>query len=389
MKRIVLCADGTWNEAEKKDKATGRPLPTNVLKTARAVLPRSSKGVEQVIYYHEGVGTNGWIDKCTGGALGKGMEHNVRALYRFLVYNFEPGDELYFFGFSRGAFTVRTLAGFIQKVGLLEKDDEYYTPAIYDLYQSNTVPNSQKWQKTFLNIKGTRPCPPIRYIGVWDTVGALGAPGFIGQLFGRGKYKYHDIGLNPNIQNVFHALAIDERRKSFEPSMYIKPCDWNGTLEQVWFAGVHSNVGGSYCPDGLANEALHWILEKAEGLGLEFEKAFLAHYLPCFNSVLNNSMKGVYRIMGSRIRSIGKHPTDGEAVHQSVLDRMNLFKTEYNPLNLCGCLSKSALRIVDTTRIPRGTPCPPLSPQANVTGCCSIKYWWQRLSKWIGLKNGS
>src|SRR5574341_546754 len=136
MKRIVLCADGTWNEPERKDEESGKLLPTNVLKVARAVLPRSKTGIDQVVYYHEGIGTGGPLDRVTGGAFGQGMARNVRSLYRFLVYNFSPGDELFFFGFSRGAFTVRTLAGFMAKVGLLEKDDEYYVPEIYELYQS-------------------------------------------------------------------------------------------------------------------------------------------------------------------------------------------------------------------------------------------------------------
>jgi len=357
MKRIILCADGTWNEAEKKDKTTGRPQPTNVLKTARAILPRSSSGVDQIVYYHEGVGTEGGLDELTGGAFGSGMSQNVRALYRFLVYNFEPGDELYFFGFSRGAFTVRTLAGFMHRVGLLEKDDEYYTREIYELYQSSMPYDSPEWIHAFRNIQGTHPCPPILFIGVWDTVGALGAPGALGQLFNRNKYKYHDIGLNPEIQNAIHALSIDERRKPFAPSLWTKPAGWNGALEQVWFAGVHSNVGGSYSPDGLANEALHWMIEKAEGLGLEFDKPFLQHYLPCFNSVLNDSMTAMYKVMGPRARRIGGHAADGEAVHQSVIDRLNFSDCHYDPQNLRDYLASGNPRVTNTTRIPRGTPC--------------------------------
>src|SRR5262245_50213767 len=127
MKRIVLCADGTWNEPERNDEKTGRPQPTNVLKVARSVRPRSGSGVDQVVDYHVGLGTNWGLDRVTGGAFGSGMSHNVRALYRFLVNNFVEGDELYFFGFSRGAFTVRTLAGFMRQVGLVQKEDEYYT----------------------------------------------------------------------------------------------------------------------------------------------------------------------------------------------------------------------------------------------------------------------
>ena len=360
MKRIILCADGTWNEAERKDEKTGRPQPTNVLKTARAVLPRSSTDVDQVVYYHEGVGTEGGLDKFTGGAFGSGMAQNVRALYRFLVYNFEPDDELYFFGFSRGAFTVRTLAGFMNKVGLLEKDDEYYTPEIYNLYQSSTPSDSPKWQHAFRNIEGTRPCPPIKFIGVWDTVGALGAPGALGQLFHRNKYKYHDIGLNSNIQHAFHALAIDERRKPFAPGLWTKPSGWSGALEQAWFAGVHSNVGGSYSPDGLANESLHWIVEKAEDQGLEFDKPFLEHYVPCFNSVLNDSMTLMYRLMGPHKRPIGEHAAQGEAIHQSAIDRSNLRDCEYDAQNLREYLGRGNPRMTNTQRITRGTPCPPL-----------------------------
>lgn len=121
MKRIVVCADGTWNEPERKDKQSGRPQPTNVLKVARALLPLASTGVGQVVYYHEGVGTFNRLDKWTGGAFGRGLERNVRSLYRFLVFNYESNDEIFFFGFSRGAFTVRTLTGFMNTVGLLQR----------------------------------------------------------------------------------------------------------------------------------------------------------------------------------------------------------------------------------------------------------------------------
>lgn len=173
----------------------------------------------QVIYYHEGIGTGGPLDKFTGGAFGRGMEENIRNLYRLVVYNYEPDDELYFFGFSRGAFTVRSLAGFMHKVRLIEKDDDYYVLEIYACYESNKGPGSPEWRKAFHKVQGTRPCPPIRFVGVWDTVGALGAPGLLGQLFNKKKYTYHDVGLNPAIQNAVQALAIDERRKPFAPDI--------------------------------------------------------------------------------------------------------------------------------------------------------------------------
>lgn len=353
MKRIVLCADGTWNESEEISKATGRPQPTNVLKVARAVKARSDQGIDQVVYYHKGVGTLGKTDQLTGGAFGDGMEVNVRDLYRFLVYNYEQGDEIYLFGFSRGAFTVRTLVGFMAQIGLLQKDDEYYTRRMYELYESSTQVGSAEWNKAFHRIQDHRPAPPVKFIGVWDTVGALGVPGAIGNLLNRNKYQYHDIGLHPNVQHAVHALALDERRKPFAPSLFTRPAGWTGTLEQAWFAGVHSNVGGSYSPDGLANEALHWIVERAESLGLEFDATFLAKYTPCFNSTLNDSMSWYYREQPRQITPVAG---DGQCLHQSALDRMALAAMNYVPKNVTPAVE--ALPVVNTRRIARGTPCP-------------------------------
>lgn len=357
MKRLVVCADGTWNERDALSE-DGTRRPTNVLKVARSVLPQAADGTPQITFYLEGVGTGGGLDKYTGGAFGDGIEANVRALYRLIVYNYEPGDELYFFGFSRGAFTVRTLAGFMNKVGLIQKDDDYFVPEIYACYEKAHGPGSAGWDKAFRRVQGTRPCPIIRFIGVWDTVGALGAPGFLGQIFNRGKYKYHDIGLNPTIQNAFHALAIDERRKPFAPNLWKRPPGWGGQLQQAWFPGVHSNVGGSYSPDGLANEALHWLIEQAERLGLEFDPTYLRYYRPCFNSVLNDSMTAVYRAMGPYVRLVGQQLPDGEVLHQSVLDRIAHEASHYTPANVTDSLKSSgAVPVVNTSRVSRGEPC--------------------------------
>ena len=358
MKRIIICADGTWNIRDQLDKKTGRRHPTNVTKIARGILPTAADGTPQVVYYHEGVGTNGPLDRVTGGAFGSGMEENIRNLYRFIIYNFQPGDELYLFGFSRGAFTVRSLVGFMNKIGLIGKNDDYYVPELYACYEKNTGPGSKEWEKAFHNVRTQQPCPPIKFIGVWDSVGALGAPGLIGQMFNKKKYEYHDVGLNPHIENAFHALSIDERRKPFKPSIWKKPPQWNGQLQQAWFAGVHSNVGGSYSPDGLANEALHWIVQQAETLGLEVDRPFLEYFKPCFNSTLNDSMTAAYRVMGPFIRSIGKHLKDGECLHQSVVDRMQHGPSHYHPENLKHYPEHfHDLPVVNTTRIARGQPC--------------------------------
>jgi uncharacterized protein (DUF2235 family) len=357
MKRLVICADGTWNVRDQLDKTTGLRRPSNVTKVARAVLP-SDGAIAQIVIYHEGVGTSGGFDKFTGGAFGDGIEKNIRELYRAILYNYVPGDELFLFGFSRGAFTVRTLAGFMHAVGLLNKDDDYWLPEIYGCYETGKRPGSAEWNTATKGLEHTPlPCPPIKFIGVWDTVGALGAPGIIGQLFNRKRYQYHDVTLNPTILNAYQALAIDECRKPFAPSVWIRPDAWTGTLEQAWFAGVHCNVGGGEHRDGLANEALHWIVEKAEALGLSFDKQYLSYFRNCFNSTLDDSMTPFYRLMGPNVRAIGVHGPD-ERAHQSALDRRLLASCNYAPPNLNAYLtSHPQAPPYVTTRVPCGTPC--------------------------------
>jgi hypothetical protein len=222
MKRIVICADGTWNIRDQIDKRDGRRHPTNVTKLARAVLLRAADGTSQIVYYHEGVGSGLGLDRYTGGAFGRGIEANIRELYRFLVYNYDLDDHLFFFGFSRGAFTVRTLASFMAKVGLICKGDDYYVPEVYSCYEKQDRLGSPEWAHAHHNIRTPRPCPSILFVGVWDNLGALGAPGLMGQLFNRGKYKYHDVGLGPHILNAYQALAIDEQRKAFAPNLWTR-----------------------------------------------------------------------------------------------------------------------------------------------------------------------
>ena len=357
MKRLIICADGTWNLRDQTDEKSGRRRPTNVTKIARAILARSPSGIDQVVYYHNGVGTDGGIDKYSGGAFGSGIEDNVRDIYRFLVYNYVSGDEIYLFGFSRGAFTVRTVCGFLNQVGLLQKDDDYYVPEIYGCYESRHPRGSDQWNHAFRKVRNHQAAPPIRMLGVWDTVGALGAPGVIGQLFNGKKYQYHEISLNPHIEHAYHAMALDERRDAFRPSLWDLPVGWQGKVEQAWFTGVHCNVGGGYGLDGLANEALHWMVEKAEQLGLAFDNTYLAHFRPCFNSTLNDSMTGMYRAMGSFERKIGLHRAAGECVHQSLLDRHSHPPSQYEPKNLQDYLAGPPLPIVNTTRVSRGVAC--------------------------------
>jgi hypothetical protein len=207
-------------------------------------------------------------------------------------------------------------------------------------------------------VQGTRPCPPIKFIGVWDTVGALGAPGFLGQVFNRNKYEYHDVSLNQYILNAFQALAIDERRKPFKPSIWEKPAGWTGTLQQAWFAGVHSDVGGVLHARWSRERSLALDGGEGEGLGLEFDNSFLQHYRPCFNSVLHDSMSTMYKAMGQLVRPMGQGGGNGEVIHQSALDRLGLAAIEYRPPNLGEYVKTAgATTSCNTTRVARGVAC--------------------------------
>jgi uncharacterized protein (DUF2235 family) len=357
LKRIVLCADGTWNERDQRDDNSGKRRPTNVTKLARAISACDKNSVPQLVIYHDGVGTSGGVDKLTGGAFGDGIEKNIQELYRSILYNYQTGDELFLFGFSRGAFTVRTLAGFINRVGLLGKGDDYWLPEIYDCYKRGLKQGTPEWAQAFHGVKGTPSAATIHFIGVWDTVGALGAPGILGHIFNGKKYQYHDVGLNKNILNAYQALAIDEHRIPFAPSVWTRPAGWTGNLVQAWFPGVHSDVGGSNTPDGLANEALHWIIGKAEQHGLAVDALFLSHYTPCFNGTLHDSMTLAYRALGTLDRPIGTDPT--ETVHQATLDRLGHAPSAYSPRSLAAFLGVGKSVVPEnTTRISRGVPCP-------------------------------
>jgi uncharacterized protein (DUF2235 family) len=361
MKRIIICADGTWNFRDQVDDETKLRHATNVTKLARAIVSRTSKSVDQVVIYHDGVGTHEGLDHLVGGVTGEGIEGNIRDLYRAIAYNYADGDEIYLFGFSRGAYTVRTLAGFMFHLGLLQKSDDFFVPDLFKAYEAVKDLQAVKADPNFKNLHDVRPCPKISFIGVWDTVGALGAQGPLGNLINGNRFVYHDIELNGSIQNAYHALAIDERRVPFKPSLWTKPAGWSGTVEQTWFCGVHCNVGGGYSPDGLANEALHWLIERAEKIGLEVDAGYLSHFRPCFNSTLNDSMSMLYRPVGQYARPIGQYRAHGEQIHQSVIDRLNLKDLKYAPPNLTNDLIQGpqSLPIVNTNRISRGTPCEP------------------------------
>lgn len=215
-KRLVVCCDGTWNFADQ-------PSKTNVAKIALSVRPGSAAGREQRVYYHSGVGTLRQ-ERLRGGAFGMGLSRNVLDAYRFLVESYEPDDDLYLFGFSRGAFTVRSLAGLVRNSGILRRDHVDRTREAWALYRDRierpTGAATTLFRRTYARET------PIRFIGVWDTVGALGIPTPDAAClrptvdrFNR-RWAFHDTELSSWIAAAFQALAIDEERSAFRPALW-------------------------------------------------------------------------------------------------------------------------------------------------------------------------
>ncbi|MEZ4502973.1 MAG: DUF2235 domain-containing protein [Dehalococcoidia bacterium] len=289
VKRIVICLDGTSNEPE-----TGS---TNAVRAFEI----AAKTTDQIVYYDPGVGTMGArsattrlgkaVTRMTGLALGHGVKDNVEEAYRFLMHEYAAGDHIYLFGFSRGAYTARALAGMLRTVGLLRPEAENLIPYAMKLYaragrgDADEQANDEFWRlRTNFNESFGNPefpnrfAPQIHFLGIWDTVK------FVGWLNWRAQLQQARWPFTRNVANVVHgrhALALDEKRRyygayRFDPDEVRKE---RRDLREVWFTGVHSDVGGTYPDDHrLADIALHWMLEEARALDLEVDaKAYRKH----------------------------------------------------------------------------------------------------------------
>jgi uncharacterized protein (DUF2235 family) len=328
-KRIVICADGTWNRPEKN---LAEDTPTNVLRLARAIKPVANDHVDQQVFYDWGVGS--YYDPVVGGATGKGLDKNIMDDYRYIVQNYAPGDEIFLFGFSRGAYTVRSLCGLINNCGILKRPDARLIQAAFDLYKRPSKAYAPKGAKSIaFRQEHSHPSREVRFVGVWDTVGALGIPiSFLGLL--DDKDEFYDTKLGRNVRVARHALAIDELRSDFEPTVWL-PRE-NLDLKQVWFAGAHSDVGGSYKPDDdgtlLSDIPLDWMMREARSAGLTLETHLRRSLQPNPVATLHQSRRHYYRIKKKFYRDID-HGKGEVLIHKSVKQRWDS-DAGYRPRNL-------------------------------------------------------
>ncbi len=282
MKRIIIACDGTWKRIDAEH-------PTNAALLARAVLPRDADGIPQIVAHLDGLGTGQGpsrigrvLDSALGGAFGLGLTASVAAAYRFLVFTHAPGDAILLFGYSRGAYMARSLAGLIRNAGLLPRASAHAIPEAIALYQDRRPEAAPKGAAAlaFRERYGTE-APPIAYLGVWDTVGALGLPGhlWLAGIMNRGL-AFHDTSLSGRVRAARHAVAVDERRRSFPPALWDNLDALNAEAaargrpyRQEWFPGDHGSVGGGGPVTALSMGALAWIAEGAAAAGLALDPA--------------------------------------------------------------------------------------------------------------------
>ncbi len=353
-KNVVICCDGTDNEVATDS--------TNVLRLYR-MLERDQR---QVAYYDGGVGTlvdpaaisflRKYLSRKLDAAIALHVRENVIAAYRFLARTYQPEDRIYFFGFSRGAYTVRAVAGLIHFLGLLRPELENLATLAWAIYanEAHAYPVSQRFAggNRFNRCFGVAPRPPIHFIGAWDTVSSFG------WFWDFQTLPY--TAANTSVTHFRHALAIDERRACFPANLFFPQPGQQANCKQVWFAGVHADVGGGYPEKGatLAKVPLVWMLREAEALGLLVNPAQRQYSMDSKNKPppdpcgpIHESLAGFWKVMeylprrswdgtARRMRWQGPHCgrrrpiAPASVVHVSVLDRME--RLDYSPGNLPG-----------------------------------------------------
>ena len=348
-KNIILLSDGTGNSASKLFK-------TNVWRLYQALdlskpNPENPDEPKQIVYYDDGVGTASFQPLAIlGGAFGWGTKRNVLDLYTFLCRHYKPNDNIYGFGFSRGAFTIRMLTGFINNRGLVEAKPEgelrHLAAEAFRAYRkerySKIVPNLFRSLREVLltlwygitrrkrsRVEKRKP-PQIKFLGLWDTVAAYGLP--INELTYAWDFifplAFPDRKLSGNVERAYHAMAIDDERLTFHPEVW----EEEERLTQVWFAGMHSNTGGGYPDDALSGVPLNWIMDRAEEAGLEFlpDERQRLREMASVNGKQYDSRQGVsglYRYMPRDVTDLmqgdirrGPFPED---LHESVFKRID------------------------------------------------------------------
>ena len=324
-KNIVVFSDGTGQEG-------GEGNPTNIYKIFRMLENRTP---DQISFYDRGLGT-GWR-KFGGNAFGSGISKNIKECYQFIFDNFESGDQIFLFGFSRGAATVRSLSGFIHMFGMLPKSRPELIDDAWKIYKVDDEKIRKDKSSIFVS-KHHNMWVRIRFIGVFDTVAALGVPNkFMSRVIDHApwmKHKFHDFKLSESVENAYQALAIDDERKTFHPIIWNPEIKDYQKMEQVWFAGVHTDVGGGYEEQKLSDISLEWMIGKAQPCGLRIYTKNNVKFDSDVNGTMHDPFHGAMpwrRLERSwDSKAYGKPKVHNSVVNRS-LNNQNKANSKYDP----------------------------------------------------------
>jgi uncharacterized protein (DUF2235 family) len=267
----VLILDGTMSTLEPGDE-TNAGLLYKLVREAKA-------GARISLRYEAGVQWDSWFD--TRNVIeGRGINRQIRRSYGFIASRYRAGDRVFLFGYSRGAFAVRSLAGVIDRVGLL-RPEHATVRNIRQIYRYYETERDTPASRAFVT-KHCHPQAPIEMVGVWDTVKALGLRLPILWRFTEGRHRFHGSDLGASVRHGYHALALNETREAYRPVLWTSRDDWPGHVEQVWFRGSHGDIGGQlggvHAARPLSNIPLVWMLEKAERCGLSLPAGWAARF---------------------------------------------------------------------------------------------------------------
>ena len=333
MKRIVICFDGTWNKPADEALPRKNQVETNVCRFYKSVKKKAADGAKQVTWYDEGVGSK-WYNRYIGGAIGAGLEFNIVEGYRFLAEAYDDGDELYILGFSRGAYTARSLVGMIRNCGLIYPNHLVLrVPLAYGIYRTRDDNADSFTARTFRSAFSRE--IKIKFLGVWDTVGALGIPLDLLQAFNMKFYEFHDTTLSSIVANAYHAVAIDEHRHDYDACLWNPEAAPSQNIEQRWFIGAHCDIGGGYEDRRLSDLALRWMQDKARALGLALEPVRIGakNYRGEFTDSYAEFLGGIYARKNPRhYRAVGAARFGNETVDETVRQRRREDR-EYEPQN--------------------------------------------------------
>ncbi|KAM0750718.1 hypothetical protein T439DRAFT_325770 [Meredithblackwellia eburnea MCA 4105] len=346
-KRIIACCDGTWNNGLSEENKSGY---TNVLRISRALESYSSdanENIPQIVYYATGIGSDPGLVSYSEGMTGEGLASKVEEAYAFLAGNYVPGDELFLFGFSRGAYTARMVAGIIGEIGILDKVGMESFPTLFLALQQEgkakpddvaTRDRVGQVLKPFRDLARAQIQAAggflIKLVGVFDTVGSLGLPTElhktkpqVASLFG-----FSNTDLGAHIQLALHALALDETRRDFLPTKWTQTAEGRAkgqVLKQVWFSGSHSDIGGGWDQHDLSDLTLAWMVSQTEHL-LSFDKKYIQRIpdptAPYGEQQPHNPLQGMFSFAAKQARTPPTATDDitHETIHFSVTKQIHL-----------------------------------------------------------------